>query len=86
LHILLTLAHKVDTHLRGSASGIKETKEEKRDFFRRDSPARAREKQNVRQLFDAMKSGELHSPELADKIEEASREFRKNFSLRDGQF
>jgi hypothetical protein len=33
-----------------------------------------------------MKSGELHSHELADKIEEASREFRKNFSLRDGQF
>jgi predicted CopG family antitoxin len=39
------------------------------------------QKGNLSRLLDAMKSGRFHSPELADRVEEAGREFRKNFRL-----
>lgn len=38
---------------------------------------------NARRLLEAMKNEEFHSPELADRVEEESKEFRKNFRLRD---
>jgi predicted CopG family antitoxin len=41
------------------------------------------QKGNARRLLEAMKNEEFRSPELADKVEEASREFRKNFKTRD---
>ncbi len=36
---------------------------------------------NARRLLEMM--DEIHSPELADGIEKASKEFRKNFKTRD---
>ena len=46
----------------------------------------ASKRSNARQLLQAMDNGKLYSPELADRVEEASLEFRKNFRLRDVQF
>ena len=46
----------------------------------------ASKRSNARQLLHAMDNGKLYSPELADRVEEASLEFRKNFRLRDVQF
>jgi len=43
----------------------------------------AGQKGDPARLLAMMESGEFHSPDLADKVEEASREFRKNFKLRD---
>lgn len=44
----------------------------------------ASKKSNARELLEKM--DRLHSPELADRIEEASKEFRKNFKLRKIEF
>ena len=38
-------------------------------------------KGSARRLLEMM--DELHSPELADRVEQASREFRKGFKTRD---
>jgi predicted CopG family antitoxin len=38
-------------------------------------------KGSARRLLEMM--DELHSPELADRVEQASKEFRKNFRTRD---
>lgn len=40
-------------------------------------------KGSAHRLLEMMETGEFHSPELADKVEQASKEFRKNFKLRD---
>jgi predicted CopG family antitoxin len=39
-------------------------------------------KGDLNRLLEAMKNKEFHSPELAKNVEQASREFRKNFKLR----
>ena len=44
----------------------------------------ASKKSNARELLEKM--DRLNSPELADRIEEASKEFRKNFKLRKIEF
>jgi predicted CopG family antitoxin len=41
-------------------------------------------KSNARELLEKM--DRLHSPKLADRIEETSKEFRKNFKLRKIEF
>ncbi|MGI0038803.1 MAG: antitoxin VapB family protein [Nitrososphaera sp.] len=46
----------------------------------------ASKRSNARQLLEAMDNGKFYSPELADRVEEASLEFRKNFRLRDVRF
>ena len=40
-------------------------------------------KGNVGRLIEAFENREFYDPDLADAVEKASREFRKNFKTRD---
>jgi hypothetical protein len=38
---------------------------------------------DLNRLLEAMKNKEFYNPELAKNVEKASKEFRKNFKVRD---
>jgi hypothetical protein len=40
-------------------------------------------KRSANRLIKAFEGGEFYSPDLADAVEKASKEFRKNFKTRD---